>query len=136
MAGVCILLVSRKNQQETIVLRVLIVEDEPHIRYLISSILKPLGYEVVEATNGLEALLLLAQTADIGLIISDVRMPELDGIDLTEEVKQVYPHVPVIIISAFSDDALEAVERGADYFIVKPFTRDQLLAIVRTAAQA
>lgn len=121
--------------QELDVLRVLVVEDERNIRFLISSVLKPLGYDVIEATNGLEALLELARSADINLIVSDVRMPELDGINLTDEVKRLYPHIPVIIISAFADDAMEAVDRGADYFIVKPFTRDQLVAIVRTAAR-
>jgi CheY-like chemotaxis protein len=110
--------------------RILVVDDERNIRLLVSTILKVQQFEIVEANHGREALEQLAIHNDITLIISDVRMPEYDGLRLTETVKQAYPHIPMLIISAFREESPEAFKRGADDFLFKPFSRDQLLNAV------
>jgi CheY-like chemotaxis protein len=113
----------------------LVVEDERNIRLLIAVVLKQQGYDIIEAGTGLEALLKLSQYGNVALIVSDIRMPELDGIHFAEVVKKNYPHIPIVIVSAYADLGAEALERGADAYLSKPFTRDQLLAAVRDVTQ-
>jgi len=116
--------------------RVLVVEDERHIRLLITSTLRQRGYEVTEAKNGLEALHLLHNDTHFDLIISDIRMPQMDGIRFLEASKQHAPDVPVIILSAYADQGTEALEKGADFYIQKPFATPNLVNLVREVAPA
>lgn len=115
--------------------RVLLVEDEQHIRLLVGSILRRKGYTTVEAENGLEALHLLQQEPAFDIIITDLQMPELGGVALLRELRTSYPTVPIVVISAYTaaDWAKEAVE-NAVIALPKPFSHAQLVSIIEGIA--
>jgi len=109
--------------------KILVVDDYPHIRDLIREALETEGhYEVSEAENGLEALNLLRQkTYDI--VISDVMMPIMGGLDLLESIQAVQPTVLTIMMTAYPEieTSVSAMKKGAVDFIRKPFRLDELL---------
>lgn len=110
---------------------VLIVDDEPEIIELIRFFLKDEGFRVVTADNGVSARKVLA-AENIGLIISDIRMPQEDGFQLLRYVKKQYPLIPFIFISAFTDMNIdEALRLGAQGFIRKPWEEGDLVLTVR-----
>jgi two-component system response regulator PilR (NtrC family) len=111
---------------------ILIVDDEQSYRQLLSLVFQGDGHEIRTATNGREALEKITdQPAD--LIISDVRMPDMDGIELLSEVRQTAPDVGVVLMTAFAsvETARDAFKLGADDFIQKPFDVEELRLIVR-----
>lgn len=114
--------------------KVMIVDDSNAIRQSLSFSLKSAGYEVVEASNGVDALSLMKQHP-IGLFISDVNMPEMDGITLLKKIKEDkdYSHTPVIMLTTEkSGDMINAGRSaGAKAWMVKPFGPDQLLDAVK-----
>jgi adenylate cyclase len=107
--------------------RVLVVEDEYNIRLLITKILEQLHYDVVQAEHGGAALEIIHQNPDFDLIISDIEMPVVDGVSLTEELKSRNPNLRVVVISAYWDRINEAIDKGANNYLRKPFSRQQLL---------
>jgi DNA-binding NtrC family response regulator len=111
--------------------RILVVEDEDHIRLLVTSILWQKGYDVVEATTGREALSMLREESNFDAIITDLRMPKTDVLYYIDLLKHEFPSIPLIIMSAHitSSWAKDAVKQGAAC-MVKPFTRQQLLDCV------
>lgn len=110
---------------------VLIVDDEPEIIELIQFFLKDEGFQVVTADNGVSARKVLA-SHNIGLIISDIRMPQEDGFHLLRHVKKSHPNIPFIFISAFTDmNVEEALRLGAEGFIRKPWEEGELVLTVR-----
>src|ERR1043165_3816362 len=112
--------------------RILVVDDEEIIRNSISFILRKEGFTVTEAANGKEGYeKALAESFDI--IITDLEMPEMKGIELLERVVQVSPHVMVIIITAYGslETALSALRKGASDYILKPVEFDELLVKIR-----
>ena len=112
--------------------RILLVEDEFLIRFMLSDELREAGYQVIEASDATEALLVL-KTVNPDLIISDVRMPgPLDGLDLLARVRETAPALPVIIISGHLSPSQALVE-GATRFIAKPFV---LVAVVDAVQEA
>lgn len=111
---------------------ILIVDDEQSYRQLLSLVFEGDGHSIRTAMNGREALELLhAEPAEI--IISDVKMPDMDGIDLLRAVRETLPDVGVILMTAFAsvETAREAFKLGADDFIQKPFDVEELKLIVR-----
>jgi two-component system chemotaxis response regulator CheY len=114
--------------------KVMIVDDSNAIRQSLAFTLKSAGYEVVEASNGVDALNLMKEHA-IGLFISDVNMPEMDGITLLKKIKadKDYNHTPVIMLTteASGDMINEGKEAGAKAWMIKPFQPDQLLGAVK-----
>jgi two-component system, cell cycle sensor histidine kinase and response regulator CckA len=115
--------------------RVLIVDDEQSSRFVIAAILRKAGYETVEVRNGYEALHLLASESDsIALVISDIHIPQMDGLRLLEEIKRRYPTLLVMIVSGRAQSAIEARARGAVSYLPKPFSRHQLLSVVHDVA--
>jgi len=111
---------------------ILIVDDEQSYRQLLSLVFEGDGHSIRTAMNGREALeLLQAESADI--IISDVKMPDMDGIGLLRAVRETLPDVGVILMTAFAsvETAREAFKLGADDFIQKPFDVEELKLIVR-----
>lgn len=101
---------------------VLVVDDEPILRDILTRIVGRAGYSVASAVDGLDALEKL-KTARFDIVISDVKMPNMDGLELLGEIKSSYPETSVILITGKAaefrlEDALKA---GADHFIVKPF---------------
>jgi len=114
----------------------LIVDDEQSYRQLLSLVFEESGHQIRKAKNGKEALRLLnEQPADV--IISDVRMPDMDGISLLRETREILPDVGVILMTAFAtvDTAREAFILGADDFIQKPFDVEELKLIVKKALE-
>ncbi|MGH9942696.1 MAG: sigma-54-dependent transcriptional regulator [Pyrinomonadaceae bacterium] len=112
--------------------QLLIADDEQGIRQLLTLVFKREGHAVRVAENGRKALeLLRQQPAD--LVVSDVRMPDMDGIELLRAARQLTPEVAVVLMTAFAtvETAREAFKLGADDFIQKPFDVDELKLIVR-----
>jgi len=100
--------------------------------------LKNASYHCEQAGSGVEALALLRKDSDFQLILSDLMMPELDGVGLLEHVKVEYKELPVVMVTAVHDIsvALAAIRNGAYDYLLKPFEREQLLAVVRRALEA
>mgnify|MGYP003361692218 CR=1 FL=1 len=115
---------------------VLVVDDEPKLCDLLSSALTQNDVHVFTAGNGLQALAILEQE-DIDLVISDWRMPGMDGPQLLAEVKVRYPQLPVIVMTAYSTvkNAVQSMRNGAYDYIAKPFDIDELDITVSKALQ-
>ncbi|MBI1738958.1 MAG: response regulator [Acidobacteria bacterium] len=116
--------------------RILVVDDEDAIREVVATLLEAKGYECVTATNGQDALAQLhAHPPD--LVLSDVVMPEMDGMELLGRIRGKDESVPVVMVTAMHDIsiALEAIRRGAYDYILKPFERDQLYHAVHRALE-
>lgn len=107
--------------------RVLVVEDEYNIRLLITKILEQLHYEVTQAEHGGAALEIIQNNPNFDVVISDIEMPVVDGVSLIQELKQHHPAIRVVVISAYWDRINEAINKGANHFLTKPFSRQQLL---------
>ncbi|MEM1418634.1 MAG: response regulator, partial [Myxococcota bacterium] len=116
--------------------QVLVADDEPNLRRVLSAQLRRDGYDVHAVADGREALTVLGEH-HVDVVISDLRMPELDGMGLLRETAAHHPDVPVILITAHGtiDTAVEALKLGAFDFVTKPFDRDELQAVVRKAAR-
>jgi DNA-binding NtrC family response regulator len=115
--------------------RVLVVDDEDNTRQTITRMLEAGGFTVVTATNGAEALECLAeQSDDIDLVLSDVTMPTMNGIDLSYHIRDQYPGMPVAIVSGDVSDLEKSIIGRADVpFIKKPFHAESLYSAVREA---
>lgn len=112
-------------------LPILVVEDDPNLREAVCDTLLLAGKTVVSAPGGKEALDLLATSA-VSLVVSDVRMMPMNGIELLKEIRSQWPHLPVVLMTAYADvdKAVEAMRAGACDFLLKPFEPDALLAHV------
>jgi two-component system, cell cycle sensor histidine kinase and response regulator CckA len=113
---------------------VLVVEDEPAVRQFAVTVLRREGHRVVEAANGAEAIAACdAMPEPIALLLSDVRMPGLSGIELAQRLRARRPQLPVVLMSGWAGDALDELEAGEAGFpmLAKPFTGDELAATVR-----
>ena len=117
--------------------RILVVDDEESIREIISSMLNAAGYKTRQASSGMEALAILSSAGQFELLLSDLMMAELDGIALLERAREKHPDLPVIMVTAVHDIsvALAAIRNGAYDYLLKPFEREQLLAMVRRAVE-
>ncbi|MFH1810922.1 MAG: sigma-54 dependent transcriptional regulator [Pseudomonadota bacterium] len=119
--------------------RVLIADDEPNLRTVLSATLRRAGYEVVATHDGSHALSVIEQSRHddpVGVVVTDLRMPHTDGLDLLRALRKSHADLPVILITAHGtvDNAVEALKAGAFDFITKPFEQDELLAVVQKAA--
>ncbi len=114
--------------------RVLIVDDDPGQRSLLESFLRSQGLATLTASSGEEALAVLA-AQDIGLMISDVRMPGISGIETLRRARRQHAVLPVLLVTAYADirDAVGAMRDGAVNYLTKPFDLDELLVTVRQA---
>jgi two-component system, OmpR family, response regulator MprA len=110
---------------------VLVVEDEPAIREVVADLLQDEGYAVGQASDGLQAIDQL-EVDDVDLVLSDVRMPRLDGPSLARRLRRRGHAVPVVLISAVDVE----VDLPGVRFLPKPFDRDHLLHVVGSALGA
>lgn len=114
--------------------KILAVDDSLSIRKSLSFILSQEGYEVVEAEDGVDALE-KAQAEKFALIITDINMPRMDGIELTKQIRQTQGYKFTPIIALTTENQQEKMEEGkaagATGWIVKPFTSEKLLAVVK-----
>ncbi len=103
---------------------VILAEDEQTLRALLSKQLRYLGYQVLEAGDGLEALAVFEQSPEADLLITDIMMPSMGGIELAERVRKKNPDLPIIFISGYLNDAnLDFTKiRGRALSLRKPFT--------------
>jgi two-component system chemotaxis response regulator CheY len=112
---------------------IITVDDSATMRNMVSFTLKAAGHEVLQAADGAEALTLL-KTRSVDLVISDINMPNMDGITLTRQLRGLpqFKSTPIILLTTESDPAKKADGRaaGATGWIVKPFQQAQLLAVV------
>ena len=111
--------------------KILVVDDESRMRKLVKDFLVKSEYEVLEASDGVEALDVFFENQDVGLIILDVMMPKMDGWHVCREIRN-YSKVPIIMLTAKSSerDELQGFELGVDEYITKPFSPKILVARV------
>ena len=112
---------------------ILLVDDAAFMRMMLKDILVKNGYEVLgEAENGLKAVEKYKEL-NPDLVIMDITMPEMDGIEAVKEIKKINPYAAVIMCSAMGQQSMviEAIQSGAKDFIVKPFQADRIIEAVR-----
>jgi DNA-binding NtrC family response regulator len=111
--------------------KVLIVDDEPGMRSLLSRVMEKEGYQSRAAADGAQALELV-QAGEWDLVVADIDMPVMDGIEMLKRVHEVQPRLPVIMITAYAtvESAVEAMKFGAVDYITKPFAMDELKIVV------
>ena len=117
--------------------RILVVDDEPNMLRLLKTVITDkTDYEVVTTNNSLEVPKLV-QDEHFDLVITDLKMPLVDGMDVIEITKKNDPNIPIIIITAYGtiETAEEAVQKGAYDFITKPFRRETILITIKRALE-
>ena len=124
----------QKPGEVTMTKRIMTVDDSASMRQMVGFTLKQSGYDIVEATNGVEALKKLEKET-IDMLITDINMPELDGIGLVRKVRDnpLYKFIPIIILTTEfqAEKKQEGKAAGATGWIVKPFRPDQLVSVVK-----
>ncbi len=111
--------------------RILVIDDESQVRKLIRHILEPEGYEIIEAFDGDDGLQLFLQTP-VDLVITDLFMPNKDGLAVIQELRRMSPRIKIITITAgLGDDCARAHELGAARTLVKPLNMEELRDTVR-----
>ena len=118
-------------------MRCLVVDDEPVVRRAVRRMLEAQGFTCLEAGSGREALLLLAGTGELPLIVSDLRMPELDGMGFLTEVRRLFPDTAVVMLSGVAETsvAVECLHQGAADFLTKPVAVAEMHARVTRALE-
>ncbi|MDL1956584.1 MAG: sigma-54 dependent transcriptional regulator [Candidatus Desulfofervidus auxilii] len=116
--------------------KLLVVDDEPIALKNLEYILKKEGYEVVSTQSGVHALKLLEEE-EFPVVLTDLRMEKVDGMQILERCRQLYPDSEVIIITAYAtiDSAVEAMKKGAYYYIAKPYKLDEVRKVVAEAVK-
>ncbi len=117
--------------------RVLIVDDESSVRAILAAVLERHGYFAITADGAARALEVLKEGPSYDLVMSDVMMPEIDGLTLLDRISIDYPGTPVVMFTAVHDIhvATSAFRRGAIDYVLKPFERSQLLSVVSRAVE-
>ncbi len=117
-------------------IKVLVVDDEATVRVLFQRILQAAGYDAVIAADGKEALSVIAD-GDINVVLLDIKMPGLSGIDVLGKISTDWPNVCVIMVTAVADvqTAVAAMKLGAYDYITKPFDQDELLRKIRQSIE-
>jgi DNA-binding NtrC family response regulator len=116
---------------------ILVVDDEKNIRLALSRALEELGRPVAAAVNGEDALQQL-ESGDVGIMLLDLKMPGMDGLEVLRRVASARPEVRVIIITAHGTvpNAVDAMKLGAADFIQKPFSSDEVRQVVRRVLES
>ncbi|MFC6098217.1 response regulator transcription factor [Flavobacterium qiangtangense] len=113
-------------------MQILIIEDDQRVAELINRGLTEEGFETTVAFDGLSGLKLILHN-DYDLIITDIILPKMDGLDLSREIRSIKPQIPIIMLTALgtTDDKIEGFDAGVDDYMVKPFEIRELLARIR-----
>jgi CheY-like chemotaxis protein len=109
-------------------LSVLLVDDEPAFRTLLAATLTQDGFHVIEAGDGEEAVAAIQRIKRVDLVVTDIRMPHVDGITLAQAVRRAQPGVPVLFITGYPADVATPVPNS--FMLSKPFLRDELMQAV------
>lgn len=114
--------------------RILVIDDEEKMCWALERALSHEGYQVVTATRGLQGVK-LAQETEPSMVILDLKMPDIDGIEVLKRIKKINPHIPVIMITAHGtiDTAIEAMKIGAKDYITKPFKLEEIKLQIKQA---
>ena len=114
-------------------LKIIIAEDDEYSFFLLKTILSEYGITQIHARNGEEAIMAVKNNPDIALILMDIKMPVLNGLEATQKIRQFNKTVPIIAQTAyaFSSDKKNAIEAGCNDYISKPILKEKLLAIIR-----
>ena len=114
--------------------KILVIDDEPIVRTSCIRSLSPEGYEVKLASSGKEALELL-ENEPFNLVLLDLKMPDMDGIEVLKKIKDTWPDTKVVMITGYStvETAVKTLKLGAFSYLEKPFTPDTLLETAREA---
>lgn len=114
--------------------RILVIDDEKSIRNTLKEILTYEGFEVIEAQDGMEGLKFV-EKEKFDIILSDIKMPKMDGIEVLEKLQELSPETPVVMISGHGniDTAVEAIRKGAFDYISKPLDLNRMLVTIRNA---
>ena len=117
-------------------IRILLVDDEAAIRRALRTTLQELGFETVEASRGEEALH-LARSQSFEAVLLDMNMPGIGGMKTLERLRAAYPRLPILILTVRNEenDKVDALERGADDYITKPFSMRECVARIRSAVR-
>ena len=117
-------------------IRILVVDDEPAIRRSLRLPLEELGFRIVEASRGEEGLH-LARTNSFDVVLLDINMPGIGGMKTLERLRTMAPRLPILMLTVRDDenDKVEALEKGADDYITKPFSFRECLARIRSAVR-
>ena len=112
-------------------MKILVVEDDPNLREAIVDSLMMKGHQVHEVCNGVEAVKVIAQTS-LDIVLSDINMPQMDGLQLLAQVKKNQPWLPMILMTAYGDvgQAVKAMQLGANDYLMKPFEVQELLSLL------
>jgi two-component system NtrC family response regulator len=115
---------------------ILIVDDEKNYLLILGAVLEEEGFEPLTAGSGPEALEILKHS-DVDLVLTDMKMPGMDGIELLDEVKKIDPELPVIMMTAYGtvEKAVEAMRKGAYHYLLKPFDNDSLILYATKAIE-
>src|SRR5580658_1561494 len=115
---------------------VLIVDDERSIRLSLRTVLTNIGFEIVEAARGEEALALV-RTAQFDAVLLDINMPGMDGVEVCKSIRKVSPRLPIIMLTVQGgeDRKVDALDSGADDYITKPFQQRELTTRLRAAVR-
>jgi two-component system, NtrC family, response regulator len=113
---------------------ILVVDDEPNYLIVLSELLRDEGFEVFTAPDGKEGLVVV-QEVDLDLVITDMQMPGMDGLQFLDKIKEKNSHLPVIMITAYAEveKAVAAMQAGAFNYLAKPFSNDELLVNIKKA---
>src|SRR5436190_1885668 len=115
--------------------RILVVDDDETLRFSISEVLSEAGHETRSAKSGLDGLSVLERDPHFEVILSDVRMPEMGGLDFLRQLKRLYPDISVVMLTGHGtiDSAVQAMREGAVNYLLKPIGKRQLLEGVNEA---
>ena len=120
--------------------RILVVDDEPDIRRVVRIVLEKAGYDVLEAEDG-QAAIEVINTGEnrlmVDVVLCDMRMPKIDGIEAMTYLRDRFPHVPVVVLTGFPDTemAVSSMHNGAVDYLVKPVDSERLTAAVASAME-
>jgi DNA-binding NtrC family response regulator len=115
---------------------VLVIDDEPVLQDVLGSLLTADGFDYLQATSAADGQQVLREE-EVDVVLLDLMLPDRSGLELLPDIKEFDPHLPVVVITAYSsvESAIEAMRRGAFHYVPKPFKNEEVLHLVRRAAE-